>query len=460
MTSLDKAVLLLCEPEARVLHALQELVSGFQALCQWAAARRGAEENADRFLTAAKEQAAIAIERLRATKFLAFQTAARMVGEAIALTSETSALANVVEMLSKLPVPPFLISAEKELPGIGEPEAGTPPRSIPEGPFVIRSMLTLDGRPWANPHLLRAGIIYDLRAKVTAPAWPSLADRLVLDFISTLPSEHRRASQFEISREEAEQGLEVTATGHIEFPVGQSLFAEPLLLQLRGTFLSATDAAFARSATIIGYRKLRVRVSDPATTPMLARYRILDQRLVDIVDAVRFLPGVSETHLAEFVDLLAAILNYVGICAQQAVYRAGQNIKESDFQRNLLQHLRGQLGEGVQEAPKLGGGITDIRYCSVTAELKVERSVTDREEMLKRYQNQPTQYSSATGTQLGILCVLDLTEKILPPAPPQNGVRLLTPQLHGFDGKEPPFPVRIAAVIIDGNIKNPSDYSR
>ena len=49
---------------------------------------------------------------------------------------------------------------------------------------------------------------------------------------------------------------------------------------------------------------------------------------------------------------------------------------------------------------------------------------------------------------------------ILPPAAPQNNVRLITPELHGFENAPPPFPSKQAVVIFDGNTKKPSDYSR
>ena len=80
--------------------------------------------------------------------------------------------------------------------------------------------------------------------------------------------------------------------------------------------------------------------------------------------------------------------------------------------------------------------------------------------MLAGYENQPTQYSSGTGAQLGILCVLDLTEKDVPPAPTQNNLVVLTPKLHGFAAGNAPAPSRIVAVIIDGNLRAPSSYSR
>ena len=50
----------------------------------------------------------------------------------------------------------------------------------------------------------------------------------------------------------------------------------------------------------------------------------------------------------------------MGICLQQAVYKEGQEISEAQFQSDLLDHLRSLLGSEVQEAPKQGGGPTDI----------------------------------------------------------------------------------------------------
>jgi len=294
-------------------------------------------------------------------------------------------------------------------------------------------MLMLDGRPWINPQVLRAGVIYDLKAKIMAPTWPTAADRLVLNFVTTLSPEHRQVSPIVIHRSEVEGGAEAN-WGYIEFPVGQSMLAEPALLQMRASFLSATNAAFVRTATIAGYAELHVRASDSKSTPLLSKYRALAQRVIAIVDELRSLRGLGEEHLAEFVEMLSAILNYLGICAQQALYREGWKILEKDFQRDLLIHLRGQLGEEVLEAPEQGGGITDIRYRSITAELKVEDNVSDRDEMFEGYRNQQTQYSSATGgAARHLVCVLDLTEKELPPCTSTDSVQLLTPLLHGFE---------------------------
>lgn len=449
----------MAEEEAHALNTIRELVAAFRFLCEWTVARQTAQPDAERLLVAGKERANLAKDIIEKLAFPQLREAAGAAAKAIASVSESRNLSNVANLLCYIPVPPFLVEAKNPF-GSSSAQNDEVTTIVQEGPLVIRVMLTLDGKAWANPQILRSNTLYDLTAKIVAPNWPESSDKLVLDYISTLPSEHRRVVPIEVMRSQAESGAEVTWSGHIEFPVGQSVLAEPALIQLRATFLSTKDPSFSKIATIVGYHKLRARISDLKDVPLLSRYRALDLRLPALLDEVRTLPGITEDHLSDFIEVLAATLNYMGICAQQALYRTGKKITESEFQQNLLVHLRSQLGEDVQEAPKQGGGITDIRYRSVTIELKVETAISDRSKLLDAYKNQPTQYSSATGAQLGILCVLDMTKKTRPPAPPQNNVHLITPTLHGFEEGEPPFPVRIAAIVIDGNIETPSSYSR
>lgn len=449
----------LATEEVAAIDLLEDLFRAFQCLCRWAVGRRSGEADSGRHLEAAKELALVAEEKLPTLSYPRLRDAGAAAATAIKEVSGTTALAAVGGLLARIPVPPFLIVSRNPFGGQGR-EVVEAEEVTPEGPFVVRVMLTVDGRPWSDPQLLRAGSMYDVGLKVVVLAWPTGSDHLVLDFVTTLPEGCCNISPFQISRPEQPSAEEHERIGNIVFPVGQSLLSEPALLQMRATFLSTSDRGFTKSASVIGYHKLRARVSDPTRTPLLSRYRSLDARIEEIVDQVRGLRGVSEQHLADFIEALGAVTNYMGICAQQALYRAGQNILERDFQRDLLIHLRRQLGEDVQEAPRQAGGITDVRFRSVTIELKVEERVANRQEMLRGYQNQPTQYTSGTGAQLGILCVLDLTEKDLPPAPTQNNIQLLEPALHGFAAGEAPFPVRIAAVIVDGNLRSPSSYSR
>ena len=449
------------EEEQRAIGLLEHCLGAFRSLCVWAVARRSGEADSQRHLDAAKERAVLIETVSPDVRFTALREAAAKVATAVHSVNDTRALTEIASLLSRMPCPPFIVASPApfgDLPGTDT--VSVVPVSSGE-PLVVRVMLVVDGKPWANPQALRTETIYDLALTAAVSAWPDESDHLVLDAVTTMVPEHYRISKFRIERPRDPMSVQdYRQTGHVEFPVGQSVLSGPALLQIRATFLSSSAPMYSRGATVIGYHKLRTRISDPSRVPMLSKYRALDTRLLDIVEQVRDLPGIQEGHLDDFVAAMAAILNYMGISIQQALYKARSEIDEDDFQENLLLHLRGQLGEEVLEAPHQGGGITDIRYRSVTIELKVEKEIKNRATMVRHYQNQPTQYSSATSAQLGILCVLDLTTKTEPPAPPQNNVILLTPQLHGFPAGEAPFPVRIAAVVIDGNLKKPSDYSR
>ncbi len=447
-------------PETGTIQVLRGIARAMTGLCDWVAACAAGGADSGCHLQAAQTETAIARERLAAVAPGQFRQGVAKCLDCIAAVGVVPDVVRAAKCAAAIPVPPFLAEAEPiptTVPGSETPTAATADEG-PRGPFAIRAMLTLDGKPWANPQRLQPGIFYDIDLVVTVPTWPTGADRLVIDFVTTLPADLYRANHFVL--EKPDDGVaELSAKGHLEFRSAQSLLSEPVLLQLRANFRSSKDEKFVTGATVIGYYKLRARVADPKQMTVLSKYRALDLRIVEIVEGLRDLPGLDDQHLQDFVTILAAVANYMGICAQSAVYRAGEKIPEAEFQKRMLAHLRGQLGEEVLEGPKQAAGITDIKFRSVTIELKVEEKIADRAQMLAGYEDQPTQYSSGTGAQLGILCVLDLTEKDAPPAPTQNNLVVLTPKLHGFAAGNAPAPTRIVAVIIDGNLRAPSSYS-
>ena len=457
----------LCDDDMGVISAASSLFQGFAELCRWVEASVRGEANWERHLTAAKAQAVLAREYLgQTTPHAKFRAAAQQVIQGISQVRDLDSVKGVAKLLMHLPVPPMLVAAEDPY-AFGHPmENGdmAPPRTTSEKqkePLVAKVMLEIDRQPWSTPQVIQANRIYGLSAKIAIPRWPDETDLFAIEYVTTLPKEHYRITEFRIERSRLGPSHEAETSGHIEFPVGQSLLSEPVIIQLRASYRSSTDPKLIKQATVIGYNKLRVRISDPTRTPLLSKYPAIDQRIVEVIDEIsRTMPGVNQMHLDDFIALLGGVANYMGICLQQAVYKEGQMISEAQFQSDLLHHLRSLLGSEVQEAPKQGGGPTDIQYRSVTAELKVERDVSDRAKMVDGFLHQPTQYSSANGAQLGILCVLDLTPKERPPANPKNNILLKTSSVHGFPQGMPPYPTKIATVIIDGNLRLPSSYSR
>jgi hypothetical protein len=465
LSDLDKLKSDLPQSDKPVLEITANLVNGFVKLCHWAKAALAGEHQAERFLVAAKGEATIAEENLSNLQFNVFGAAARKVVETINSVNSINEIKNVAQQLQLLPVPVFYLTEDSPRKPVvnsaGEPSTQVAPKN--KGPFVIKVMFNVERRPWSNSQILLANTIYDIRAELIVPRWPDNADYLLIDYITTLTPDLYRMSKLRLERPQDTSHHEFALRGHVEFPVPQNLLSEPMIIRLRATFLSDSNPNLNYPATIVGYHQLRVKVSEKTISPLLSRsgYKSIDSRNLEIIEEVqRSLPMVNSEHLYDFVDALNAVTNYMGVNLQQALYKGGKDVTETDFRESLLYHMRTWLGEEVQEAPRQGGGPTDIQFKSVTIELKVEKSISDRRKMVEKYFSQPVQYSSAGGAQLGILCILDLTEKRNPPANPQNQISLESPSVHGFPDGDVPFPTKIAAVIIDGNLRWPSSYSK
>lgn len=447
------------DSDTLIVETMRRLVEGIINLCKWIQASMEGAPQPERFLNAAKAQATVAEESLGALGSTSFVAGIRKTVGLIKSVSQLEDVKPVVAELGRTSVPvPSLTEGKRQRGPTGL--SATNVESKDSGPFVIKLMFEIAGQPWSNRQVLLSDTLYDVHAKITVLDWPKSTDYLLIDYISTLSPPRYSISTLRVDRPKSNVVKEFDCHAHAEFPVAQDLLSEPLVIRVRAAFFESSGVRTRAADHIVGYHQLRVRVSDKIQTPWLSGYKAIDARVVEIVDEIRReLTIVPQQHLADFVAALAAITNYAGISLQQALYREGMKVREADFQRDLLLHLRTLLGEDVQEGPRQAGGPTDIKYKSVTIELKVEKEISDRRKILEKYCSQPTQYSSGTGAQLGIVCILDLTEKHYPPANPQSQITLETPKVHGFPEGSVPFPTKIAAVIIDGNLRLPSSYS-
>lgn len=420
---------------------------------------KNAEADASKHLVSCKTHTELYFENVKTCGHLGFCEKANITAIKMSQVTSIQDIVPLSKSFLDIPIPPFLFPAPPTAESPVE-DAVTPDETADNEFLIVRVMLTLDGKPWANPQILSVNTSYAISLKVMVPNWPTKADKLLFRFTTTLPKDEFRISELSLAKAEWNASGEATLSGSVTFLTPQSILSGPLMLQMFATFTATNDSKVAKSAQVIGYHKLKARISDRNHLPILSKYPAIDIRIIEIVDQVRTTPGLSPDHLSDFIECLNSIANYMGLCAQHALYKQGIQIDESHFQRELLVHMSRSMGGDIQEAPKQGGGITDIRYRSIVVELKVESKITERSEVLKYYTAQPTQYGSSIGSQLGILCVLDLTEKDAPPAPPQNNIHLIQPRLHGFTSTDAPYPSFIAAFIIDGNLRKPSSYSR
>jgi hypothetical protein len=441
-----------------VLEIMKCLVVGFAQLCEWASRSLGGENNAMQFLTASHGQAIVAAENLTSTRHAIFANAARDVINELQSINSLDQIKLFANKLMTLSVPILVLQDSSQQSIALKADSGTSRNT--EEPSVIKAVFEFEHRPWRTPQLLRANTIYDFSVHVTIPHFPKNCDHLQIDYVSTLAPQDYHVTPLKICRPSTNDVTEFNVQGHVEFRTAQNLLSAPINVLVRAIFLSSTDESIHVPATIVGYRHLPVKVSDPSRTWLLSKYQSIDARIAEVVEEITgSCPNLDSNHLDDFINLLSAVTNHMGRNLQRPIYKQGVQINEPEFQTRILEDLRIQMGEEVQEAPRQGGGPLDIRYRSVTLELKVEDTTKDRERLVKKYVAQPTQYSSASGSQLGIVCILDQTDKNEPPASPQNNIIVTTPPVHGFEDSAPPFPTKMTVVIIDGNLRLPSDYS-
>lgn len=325
---------------------------------------------------------------------------------------------------------------------------------------MLRVIVFLDHDPIASPQLLTASILYPLVFKVRGLIWPVGGERLRLDLLTTCPQNEFSVSEFALEKPPCiENGeYEGILEGQIKFNTGQSTLLDDLVFTVRGAF--ETSDGDIMETSVIGHNELRLRIVDENRHPLMTGNRRLDRHIVELVTKlVSDFPRVRN-ELTNLLEMLEALARLLATYAQEAIYKGRNDVSESEFLSNVLRDLRNVLGQDVQEHPSQAGGVVDIRYRGVIVELKVEKENGDRERISKKYSGQTVQYTGIEARQVSVVLVLDLTSKDKPPGDIRNDIILTDVDTHGGDDRSKEFPSKAFIFIINGNMKDPSTYSR
>ena len=163
---------------------------------------------------------------------------------------------------------------------------------------------------------------------------------------------------------------------------------------------------------------------------------------------------------ADFFTLFESLLRFAHRALYDRRLAAEVRMPEAEFQRDLRGHLQADPSIGARhwEAPRLGGGITDLGLGKIVLELKVEHDKPVTLESAAAYMSQPAQYAAGVDRQVSILCILDDSEKTSPPGSLANYMGWLVPTLHGLDN--PSYPSIVAVLIVPTKFPVPSGWSR
>lgn len=380
-----------------------------------------------------------------------------VISEAVALSKlDEVDLTSVVKFLLSLPLPTIYFAKV-------EAQSRSPYRE-PSGKAeithpLLRIIVFLDHAPVASPQLVKSQTLYPVTFKVRGLAWPKDANKLRLDFLTTVPKSEFVTSNFIIERPPQSEGeFNAELSGQIKFESGQSSLLDDLVFQVRAAF-ELENGEF-RESPVVGHDELRLRVVSENHHPLMSGNRSLDRHIEELATGlIERLPRVK-AELPNLLPILQGLTRLLAAYAQEAIYKGRNDVSEAEFQKQVLRDLRLQqgLGQEVIEAPKQAGGITDVKFRDVTVELKVEKIKGDREYISKKYSKQPVQYSGVDAKQVSVLLVLDLTPKTHPPGDIRNDIMLQPVNSHGGGSKE--FESEVFVFVINGNMNNPSDYSK
>lgn len=330
---------------------------------------------------------------------------------------------------------------------------------ISQQPLLLSVEFTVDNEAWANPQVLAPAVTYTIRGQLTPNYWPIGFERLVLTSLSTTSPGFYDLQIPNVSPTQSE--IPYYTTGHVAFKYPQSRFDHAIAIRL----LAYYENNFGEKLfpTLIGYDQLIAKVLDRDVAYFPTGFKRMNQVVLNIIEDIqKQLPKIDQSELQDFAKLLSGIVNYQGFCLQHGVFKGQTTISEDIFRDKLIQHLVAipDLGEHIIKEAHLAGGRVEISYKGIVAELKVEKSISDRDKLLEKYGKQAVAYASGNIKQLSIVSVLDLTTKNRPPAPPQNNVKIFKPAVHGFESSFLEYPSMQVLVVIDGNTKKPSDYSK
>jgi hypothetical protein len=374
--------------------------------------------------------------------------------ERIAAVADLDERAAIRDQLRRLALPLALInspaaSAQGVVPRVDAGVVDAP------NPRVVL-LPSIDGSPITAAHVLTPNQVHDLQVEVRVLDWPADSEQLILRLLSRWPASAVEVTEISIARPAKE--IEGVRTGrgssHLVLHAAAADPLTPINFNIEGQFIGQDT----RTARLLGHRELSVRTFDQEKD-VITGAPVLDERILAMLAELRD-EGIAPDEQPAFGRFLAAVARAGMRIMAEREFPEGSNPKESEFQREMLKRLAmaTELEGRISEHAWQGGGETDLAHDGVIAELKVEKLKAVTLEGSTKYLAQTTHYASAGQRQLSIMVILDMTAKETPPGVLANSIGWLIPKLHGLD--DPAYPSRVAAVILNGNLPLPSDWSR
>lgn len=428
--------------------AFRFAVSIFVPLAKWKQAVRNSESDARRFFNSAK---LISSEVDQSQPYSKNEKLGSFV-ELVTNISTVSDLDKPQEHLNRwsLPLPLFTNPLDADARGYKIPIAKKHAEESKNTETTVAFLkFEIDGQPARQWNYLKPATAYDLTIEVRVSNWPEEARFLRLSPVTVESRERDWLPRFDFEKPEHEGPYVFTATGRTVIEIAHSFGSRPYEFLYAAEFDKSKQ--FQKIVTV-GHRRLLLEGSDVSSNPITG-FTNVDRHLLSLRNQLRFSPGVNSDDVANAMTVLAGLGNVAAQSLRDGLF--GARVPERDFQEKVTELLRSRndIGELLHSHPESAGGKTDLTFKDIPIELKIEHDKVLYPKDFVKYFDQPAAYAIGLGKRIGILGVLESTEKSKPVGLVEDDIALF----HHPSGQSS---VLIVVVVIRGGFPTPSTYSR
>ena len=447
LANMDKIIELLGENQTKKYFLIfKSLATAYKHLVQWENAVKNAEENASRFHDAYKYHVK---EGLKQVKELGEAKEVSTIIHSMDKIELTDDIGKALDGLFSLPLP--LPIHWKEDPKLKKHYPSEREMFKEKEPEVVAFLeFKIDNNNLQEPHSIDPNKLYDLNLEIRLNRWPENSNKLVIQPLSDIPQENYQMPTFEFVRDNKNKTYQDTKKMIIKLE--QTFESQPLEFIYQAYVLPEQTVI-----AVTGNNRIKIRSGSEGKL-VISGYNEADKILCKIRASISSETGITSEQRINFLLIMKTLANIAGQALASNDFSGVWS--EEDFQKEIRRRLRlvPEIGSDLIEHPHVAGGITDLFFKKLQIELKVEDKKIVTKNNAASFSQQTSQYTTGCDNRLGVLCILDCSEKKEAPGSLANDIDLISVPVPGIvnDG----FPLILGVVIIRGNLKAPSSFSK
>ncbi|MDC4966471.1 hypothetical protein OHW02_16690 [Acinetobacter baumannii] len=422
-------------------------VSLFLLLAEWKHAIRKAEPDAQRFLASAKLQVS---DIDHSSSIVQIPNLQEFLNNIDSLQN-VSELDELQKKLNQWELPLLLFSNTKSSLFSRNDYVNSEEDKLEKSQSTVAFLkFEIDGKPAEQYNYLKPGVSYDLSIEVRVSNWPMGANFLTLTPVTIDIREKSWLPSFKFEKPEGNGPFSFTETGRAVLEVAHSFGSRPYEFLYAAEF---DDSSYCKSLEVIGHRRLLLEGTDVTSNPRTG-FSHVDQHLLKIRNRMREFPGLNSDDIANTMIVLEGLGNIAAQALKAGSFEA--NMSEKQFQIKVSEMLRSrsEIGENLESHLEAAGGITDLTFKGIPIELKVEKTKILFAKDFTNYFDQTASYAIALGKKVGILSVLECTDKKSGP------VGAIEDDIGFFIHQTGQSVIAIIVIVIRGGLPKPSSYSK